>query len=128
MENKETLIKQIYTEMLTMDESALIDLNNIYCDSIRDIDSIVYANDEEFFEMLNFSGYRVAQATFYGDYNFSHNWVTFDGYANFKSYQYFTIKDLVERPKVMAEYIADNFTEFDRLFSSKVNQLVIDLN
>lgn len=101
-----------------MNEAELVQLNNIYCESINDMDSIVYSNDEEFFELINFSGLRVAQATFYGDYNYSHNWVTFDGYGNFKSYAIFTTDCLIELVSVIAEYISDNqndFSEFDEI-------------
>lgn len=125
---KEALTNLILAEINDLNESDLILLNNLYCDSINAPDSIVYSNHGEFFDMLNWSGLRVAQATFYGDYNYSHQWVTFDGYGNFKSYQYFTIDELVELPKVMAEYIADNYNEFESLFSSEVDKLAYELN
>jgi hypothetical protein len=125
---KEALTNLILEEINDLNESDLILLNNLYCDSINAPDSIVYSNDGEFFDILNWSGLRVAQATFYGDYNYSHQWVTFDGYGNFKSYQYFTIDELVELPKVMAEYIADNYNEFESLFSSEVDKLAYELN
>jgi hypothetical protein len=124
----EALTNLILAEINDFNESDLILLNNLYCDSINSPDSIIYTNDEEFFNMLNWSGLRVAQATFYGDYNYSHDWVTFDGYGNFKSYQYFTVESLVELPKVMAEYIADNYNDFQHLFSSEVDQLAYELN
>ena len=104
-----------------MSEAELVQLNNVYCESINDYDSIVYSNDEEFFELINFSGLRVAQATFYGDYNYSHNWVTFDGYGNFKSYAIFTTDCLIELVGVIAQYIADNqndFSEFDEIIEA----------
>jgi hypothetical protein len=125
---KEALTNLILAEINDLNESDLILLNNLYCDSINAPDSIIYYNGEEFFDMLGWSGLRVAQATFYGDYNYSHNWVTFDGYGNFKSYQYFSVESLVELPKVMAEYIADNYNEFESLFSSEVDKLAYELN
>jgi hypothetical protein len=125
---KETLISLILAEINEMNETSLIELNNSYCESINAFDNIVYPNEEEFFETLNWSGLRVAQATFYGEYNYSHDWVTFDGYGNFKSYQYFSVESLFELPKVMAEYIADNYNDFQHLFSSEVDQLAYELN
>jgi hypothetical protein len=124
----EALTNLILAEINEMNESSLIDLNNTYCDSINAPDSIIYNNDEEFFEMLNWSGLRVAQAIFYGDYTYSNAWVTFDGYGNFKTYHYFTTEELVELPKVMAEYIAENYNDFQHLFSSEVDQLAYELN
>jgi hypothetical protein len=122
--NNEKLINLVLSEINEMSESNLIDLNNLYCESINAPDSIIYSNDEEFFEMLNWSGLRVVQATFYGNYNYSHNWVSFDGYGNFKSYQYIEVTDLVELPKVMAEYICEDYNSFSHLFSVEVDQLI----
>jgi hypothetical protein len=122
--NNENLINLVLSEINEMSESNLIDLNNLYCESINAPDSIVYSNDEEFFDMLNWSGLRVAQATFYGDYNYSHAWVTFNGYGNFQSYHYFTVEQLVELPKVMAEYICEDYNNFSHLFSVNVDKLI----
>jgi hypothetical protein len=124
----EALTNLILAEINEMNESNLIDLNNTYCESCNIPDNHIYNNDEEFFEMLDWSGLRVAQAVFYGNYNYSHAWVTFDGYGNLQSYHYFTTDELVELPKVMAEYIADNYNEFESLFSSEVDKLIYELN
>ena len=114
-------IKAITDIINNMSEAELVQLNNLYCESINNYDSIVYGNDEEFFELINFSGLRVAQATFYGNYNYSHDWVTFDGYGNFKSYAIFTTDCLIELVNVIAEYISDNqndFSEFDEIIET----------
>lgn len=114
-------IKAITDIINNMSEAELVQLNNVYCEAINDMDSIVYSNDEEFFELINFSGLRVAQATFYGDYNYSHDWVTFDGYGNFKSYAIFTTDCLIELVSVIAEYISgnqDDFSEFDEIIEA----------
>ena len=120
----EQLTNLIILEINDFNEADLIELNNLYCDSINAQEGFIYSNDEDFFEMINFTGLQVARAVFYGDYNYSHNWVSFDGYGNFKSYQFFTINDLVELPKVIAEYISNNFYSFDHLFTSKINELI----
>ena len=114
-------IKAITDIINNMSEAELVQLNNLYCESINNYDSIIYGNDDEFFELINFSGLRVAQATFYGNYNYSHNWVTFDGYGNFKSYSIFTTDCLIELVHVIAEYISDNqddFSEFDEIIET----------
>lgn len=105
-------IKALTDIINNMSEAELVQLNNLYCESINDYDSIVYSNDEEFFELINFSGLRVAQATFYGNYNYSHDWVTFDGYGNFKSYAIFTTDCLVELVSVIVERITENEYDF----------------
>ena len=118
------LTETIIAEINDMNEAQLIELNNSYCESINDFDSIVYPNEEEFFETLNWPGLRVAQAVFYGDYNYSHDWVTFDGYGNFKSYHYFTTDNLVDIVSTIADYITENYNDFSHLFSINVDQLI----
>lgn len=107
---------EILNAINSMNESELIQLNNLYCESINDFDNMVYSNDEEFFSMLGWDGLRVAQSICYGEYNYSHNWVAFDGYGNLQSYYRFDINNLVETPETIAEYITENFEEFEYLF------------
>ena len=118
------LTQTIIAEINDMNEAQLIELNNTYCDSCNMPDNLIYSNDEEFFEMLDWSGLRVAQATFYGDYNYSHDWVTFNGYGNFQSYHYFTTDQLVDLVSTIAEYITENYNDFSHLFSINVDQLI----
>jgi hypothetical protein len=122
--NNENKINLVLSEINEMNQLDLIELNNLYCDSINAQEGLIYSNDDDFFEMINFSGLQVAQAVFYGEYNYSHDWVSFNGYGNFKSYQYFEVNDLVELPHVMAEYILDNYNDFSHLFSLNVDQLI----
>ena len=122
MENK-SLIETIIEEINGMNENELIDLNNAYCDHINSMDNYIYSNDEDFFNMLDWSGLRVAQAIFYGDYNYSHDWVTFDGYGNFQTYGIINKDKLVDCVESMAEYIADNCEEFQYLFDIDLESL-----
>lgn len=120
---QETLIQTIIDEINAMTESELIELNNVYCDSCNMPDNHIYNNDEDFFSMLGWSGLRVAQSVFYGDYNYSHAWVTFDGYGNLQSYHFFTTEQLVDLVPTMAQYIADNSEEFQFLFNLDLESL-----
>ena len=115
MKNK-TLIETIIDEINAMNQDELVYLNNVYCDSINYMDNYVYNNDEEFFELINLSGLQVAQRIHFGDYNYSHEFVTFDGYGNFQSYSYFDKSMLVDLVPTMAEYIAENVDDFEHCF------------
>jgi hypothetical protein len=109
---------QILNAINSATENELIDINNAYCQACNMHDSEVFENDEEFFNLFYPNagdGLKVAQAVFYGDYNYSHDWVKFNGYGNLESISYFEIKDLCEFPETMAEYIAENFEEFNHL-------------
>lgn len=120
---QEALIQTIIAEINAMTETELVELNNVYCDSASYPDNHIYSNDEEFFDMLGWSGLRVAQAVFYGEYNYSHDWVTFDGYGNLQSYKTITTNNLVDLVQTMAEYIADNSEDFQFLFNLDLESL-----
>ena len=118
----ETLKTQLLNAINKADENfnsnQLLELNNTYCEAINNMDNQIFSNDDEFFEMFfpnAGDGLKVAQAVFYGDYNYSHDYVMFNGYGNLQSYDYISVKELCELPEVMAEYIAENFNEFSHL-------------
>jgi hypothetical protein len=110
--------KQILDAIYSANTSQLIDINNTYCQSCNMYDDEIYNNDEEFFEMFYPNagdGLKVAQAVFYGNYNYSHNYVRFNGYGNLESMEYISADNLCEWVDTMAEYIADNFNEFSHI-------------
>lgn len=78
----------------------------------------MWENDEEFFNTF-FEGKtnEALRSAHFGDYNWSHNYVKFNGYGNLESFDYFEIKDLCEYPETMAEYIEENFNDFEFLFN-----------
>jgi hypothetical protein len=122
MKNK-ALIETIIEEINGFNENELIDLNNAYCDHINSMDNYIYSNDEDFFNFLDWNGLRVAQAIFYGDYNYSHDYVTFDGYGNFQTYGIINKDKLADCVETMAEYIADNCEDFQYLFNIDLESL-----
>jgi hypothetical protein len=103
--NKKTPTQQIIDIINDMTETDLICLNAEYCEACNYVDHDIYNNDEQFFED-HFSGniMEVVRAISYGDYDYHHDYVIFNGYGN------------LERVETMAEYIAENlheFTQFD---------------
>ena len=110
-------VEAIINQINGLNESDLVALNNAYCESCN-IDGYIYSNDEEFFTLFYPNagdGLKVAQAVFYGDYNYSHDWVTFNGYGNLQSYLYIDENALCELVSVIAEYIAENPHEFSHI-------------
>ena len=65
----------------------LVSIYNEYCQSINDCDSEIHHNEDDFFETF-FEGrvIEAVRAISYGDYNYNHNFVMFDGNANLKSF------------------------------------------
>jgi hypothetical protein len=109
--------KEIKKAIEQMNENQLVELNNIYCQEFGYHDDEVYSNDEDFFNTF-FEGkpMEVARAQFYGDYNFSHEYVIFNGYGNLETFNTMDIEKLVDSVEVMAENIADRFEDFENIF------------
>ena len=114
--NEQTV--SIINQIEKLNESELIDLNNTYCQSINNTGSEIFENNEEFFAMFYPNagdGLKVAQGVFYGNYNYSDKYVTFNGYGNLESFDYMDTDKLYERVTTMAEYIIENENEFSHL-------------
>lgn len=116
--NTEKFIKAIIEEIHTFDSDQMVDLNNIYCDENGYPDDQIYSNDEQFFE--NNFGNNIMEAVrsvSYGDYNYTHNWVTYNGYGNLVTMADVDDTDLCESVDIIAEHVAENFNSYDHLFS-----------
>lgn len=113
------ITKEILEIIFEMNENELIQLNNEYCQSANYRDDEIYENDEHFFATYFENDIIGAvKAVSYGSYNYSHNYVKFNGYGNLESFSYFTADDLCENVEIIAEYIAENledFSQFDNL-------------
>lgn len=116
-------MKAIKEQIENMTEGQLIELNNRYCQEFGYHDNEIYDNDEEFFNMF-YEGkpMEVARACFYGDYNFSHAYVTFNGYRNLETFDTMTVDRLVDSLETMAEQIDERFEEFSDLFNDDENE------
>jgi hypothetical protein len=118
----EIIVSSIIETINAMDENELVQLNNEYCQSINATDSEIFGNDEDFFDnFFSNSPMRLAQAVYYGDYHYYHEFVRFNGYGNLETFQNMTTDQLCERVPTMAEYIAENFYEFEYLFPTYEN-------
>lgn len=123
--NTTTTTQQIIDIINDMYEADLIQLNNEYCEAINDNDGQIYDNDEHFFATyFGNDTIGAVRAVSYGSYNYSHNYVKFNGYGNLESFSYFTADELCDNVETMAEYIADNlheFTQFDNVEETEEN-------
>lgn len=110
-----TLINQITQQINELSQSELISLHNTYCQSIGS-EGEIYSNDDEFFEIF-FNGkvLEAVRAVSYGEYNYSDDYVKFNGYGNLESFNYFKVDDLEGYPQVIAEYAIENQSDFDML-------------
>lgn len=73
-------------EQLKQDDSILM---QAYCDySAENGYDSVYDNDEDSINMMFDNTHDALRAAFYGDYNPSHAYFTFNGYGNLQSFEY----------------------------------------
>lgn len=116
MTTEEKKLKSIVDQINNLDTEDLIRLNNSYCQEANYSDNEIYGNDEDFFETFfpNNVIDAVRSAT-YGEYNFSDNYVKFNGYGNLESFNYFGTDDLVESVDTIAEFMLENKNDFDGL-------------
>jgi uncharacterized protein YycO len=118
-ETETETVTKVINVINAMDDSELIQLNNEYCQDINAGDSEIFGNDEDFLSTFFANNPdSLARAIFYGDYNYSHNYVRFNGYGNLETFNWFETKDLCELVATIAKYIAENprnFTQFDEI-------------
>lgn len=71
----------------SLDNNELVNIHNEYCQSAGYGDDEIYTNDEEFFNTF-FSGkvIEAVRAVSYGEFNFSDEFVKFNGYGNLESF------------------------------------------
>jgi hypothetical protein len=114
MNTKETIIAQIKE----MSSEEIMNLNNLLCDELNHPDDIIYTNDGEFLEMaFGADVLRAVQATFYGNYNYSHEYVMFNGYGNLDSFQYLDHNNLFDILENIADYVMADFNTYEDLFT-----------
>ena len=78
----EERIKEIIEEMSTEDKIALW---NEYCDSVNKFDDRIYSM-EEFDEIMNGrEPWDIVRTCYFGDFNPTHEYFWFNGYANLES-------------------------------------------
>lgn len=108
------LLQKLVDQINNMSTSELVQLNNAYCQAANYPDSEIYSNDDEFFEIF-FSNKVIAavRAVSYGDYNYSHDYVKFNGYGNLESFSYLDADGIVDLPRTIAKYAIEHQDEFD---------------
>jgi len=115
---RETLVQKIIEEINAFDSDELVNLNNWYCDETDCPDDQIYSNDANFFaDYFDGNVLEAVRAVSYGDYNYTHDWVKFNGYGNLETMDRIDTDDLVDSVEVMAEEIADNFSAYDHFFN-----------
>lgn len=115
MQNTQEQIEKFIEDLKnSKDFNQLVQLHNLYCESINDFDSQIFELDDDFFDMLNWSGLRIVQACFYGSFNYSHDYITFDGYGNFLTFN--NPENQLEYTETIARQIFESPEDFEGYF------------
>jgi len=115
--NREKFIKAIIEEINCFDNDQMVQLNNEYCDQQNCPDDQIYSNDANFFaDVYGGDVMEAVRAVSYGEYNYTHDYVKFNGYGNLESMNVIDEDDLCESIDTIAEEVADNFHNYDHLF------------
>ena len=107
---------EIIETIKEMNSTQIFELNNRFCDELNYYDDYCYYNEEEFFDNYFIEKMEVARAVQYGDYNFNHKYVKFDGYGNLESTDFLDWKNLPDIVENIAECVLENYEQFEDLF------------
>lgn len=105
-------VELIADELNMMNEARLIEIHSEYCDLANYPDDKIFMNDEEFFEIYFSDTMEAVRAVCFGEYDYNHEFVKFDGYANLESSNH--AQELLDVDE-LAQYIFDNSEQFSNL-------------
>ena len=100
-------------EQLKQDDNTLLQAYSEYA-SNNNYDS-VYDNDDESINMMFADSHEALRAAFYGDYNHSHAYFTFNGYGNLQSFEYLDDDNSPIDIEELAQWIvdSDSYSEYN---------------
>lgn len=106
--------KQIIEKIKLLNETRLIQLNNLLCEFLQYEDYIysMYELDEIFY---NCSASEILGKIHY-DFNENNNYFRFNGYGLAESFNYFNYNDLPDLLENLAETILENWEDFEFIF------------
>ena len=100
-------------EQLKQDESLLLETYSEYASNngYNSVDE----NDEDNINMLFANSHDAIRSAFYGDYNPSHAYFTFNGYGNLQSFEYLDDDNSPIDIEELAQWIVDNelYNDYD---------------
>lgn len=96
----------------SLDNDELVELHNEYCRDCNYPDDEIYSNDENFFnEFFGNNVLKAVRAVSYGEYNYSHTYVKFNGYANLDSFN--NPEPEIDKDAIIKAIMDETFTPYD---------------
>ena len=108
-----TLLNQVISELKQTDTNQVVTIYNDYAD--QNSYEHIYDNDELTLDDIFTSHFDAIRSAFYGDYNPSHAYFTFNGYGNLQSFEYLDDDNSPIDIEELAQWIVDNelFNDYD---------------
>lgn len=109
------------------DTSELVYKWNEYCQANGYYDDEYYYNDDDFFNEY-FNGcepMKIIQATYFGDYHYTDNWVQFNGYGNLDSFDDWQVKKEIFENYDFKQWVLENEEAFEELQDEENKKLII---
>lgn len=92
------------------DDHEWLHLHNTYCRETNRFDDEIYENDEYFFEtFFQGSNFDLVQRIFFGDYNFSDEYVRFNGYANLETLHGRDLHDHIDKEAIIEWVLEEGY-------------------
>lgn len=102
---------QEYIDSLSNED--LIQLHNTYCQNSGSSDYEIYSNDEDFFETyFGDKTMEAVRAISFGDYNYTHDYVIFNGYGNLVTFDGNNAEDHIDKDCII-DAILENPEDYD---------------
>ena len=97
-------LESVLEYLTDLSDSDKVAIHNEYCQSMNYCDNEIYTNDEDFFNTF-FDGKVIdaVRAATYGDFNYSHEYVIFNGYGNLESFNY--VDDRIDLKEIAADIL-----------------------
>jgi len=103
-------LEAVREHLENLSNSDLMHAHNQKCEQHNDMDSQIYYNDDEFFEIFLPKSTDAIRACQYGDHRYTDDFVQFNGYANLDSFD--SLIDHVDLDEI-AECILENKRHFN---------------
>jgi hypothetical protein len=103
-----------------MDISELLQLHNNYCDAVNGFDDYIYSMDDLNELCSGQDAFWITCRVFYGEFNPNDDYLTFNGYGNFISFNEWKAKDYIYTDDII-DYIIDNN---DSLYNDEIQDLL----
>lgn len=107
-----TILDKIKWILESMDFNELIVVWNAFCDETRSIYQ-VYGMDEFDEYMYDVKPWEISRSAFFGDFNPTHDYFTFNGDGNLESFDYFTDENCPIVTSDIAEFIIQTKNTLD---------------